>query len=286
MAASENVRKAVATAADSLSSRCASRPFDDKLGAKDWQRVRMEWMAEAESAGPDFLAALRYAGNISPAADYGDDLVLLDSDAGAPGPMLKHVRQGALLSWLRKSLPTDSESYRLVQKCAHAGGRIGVEGRADGDKQALMILDERWRSPVSEEDAGSDADKLFGMRWPATVGESEFNEFFNSIVSGASKVGLNPIDDSAASIQLRSLWWNRFSAPPAKSAYSELADRARVVTQQQKRTVAHRDAFHAAMIEEIKKSGGATSTRGGGRMRTTSATTRAMACARPRWPAA
>ena len=77
-----------------------------------------------------------------------------------------------------------------------------------------MILDEGWRSPVSVDDAGSDADRSFATRWPATVGETEYNEFFNSIVSGASKVGLNPIDDSAASIQLRSLWWNRFSAPP------------------------------------------------------------------------
>ena len=116
--ASENVRLAIAKAADSLASRSASKPLDEKLGAKDWLRVRTEWVADAEAAGQDFRKALLFEGNIARAADYADALVLDDTDAGAPGPQLKHVRQSGLLSWLRRSLPTESESYRAPQHCS------------------------------------------------------------------------------------------------------------------------------------------------------------------------
>ncbi len=91
--ASENVRLAVAKAADSLSSRCASKPLDEKLGAKDWLRVRTEWEADAEAAGQDFLKALKYTGNIERAADYADALVLVDTDQGAPGSVVHPTRR-------------------------------------------------------------------------------------------------------------------------------------------------------------------------------------------------
>ena len=182
--ASAAVRAAVAAAADSLQQRPASRPLDEKLGSKDWRRLRTEWFAEAAACGPDWTAALSFLGNIAPAADYTDDLVLLDSDAGAPGPLLKHVRQGALLAWLRRSLPTDSESYRLIRQCVHAGGRLGAEGAADGTPQALYILDERWRDAERiDEDPGAEADDLFAMRWPGRVSVDDYTSHYNKVVS-------------------------------------------------------------------------------------------------------
>ena len=75
-----------------------------KKGAADWWRLRAEFESEVRTAGQDWLAAFRFTGNIARAADYADAQVLLDDANGAPVPMLKHVRQRAMMGWLLHAL--------------------------------------------------------------------------------------------------------------------------------------------------------------------------------------
>ena len=75
------IRASVAATADSLISRPTSSPFDEKLGSKDWRRIRTEWFAEARAAGPAWIAALSFKSNIAAAPDYADALVLDDTAA-------------------------------------------------------------------------------------------------------------------------------------------------------------------------------------------------------------
>ena len=59
--------------------------------------------------------SVEYTGNIEPAPAYTEAMMFLNDDNGAPPPTLKHIRQGALLSWIRRALPVSSESYRIIK---------------------------------------------------------------------------------------------------------------------------------------------------------------------------
>ena len=107
-------RRQVGAAAMQLINNTSTKPLDEKIGAKDWTRLRLEWLNAAAAAGPDFVAALLYPQNIPAAADYTQAQVLDTTEAGAPTETIVHVRQRALLSWLRAALPAGSESLRLV----------------------------------------------------------------------------------------------------------------------------------------------------------------------------
>ena len=85
-------RAQVGEAAYHLISRQATKSLDEKLGSKDWRRLRGEWLNASRSAGPDFEKALLFSGNIPAAADYTDAMVLDDSEAGAPETTLCHAR--------------------------------------------------------------------------------------------------------------------------------------------------------------------------------------------------
>ena len=151
MTPAQAARARVVAAADNMNTRQISTKLDEKLGAKDWRRVRAELINEAEAAGPDFKAALLYRGNIPAGAVYTDRLVLIDDENGAPPLGLPQVRQKALMARLRQALPTGGESERIIKECVHAGGRLGDDGAPDGPMQALMLLDMRWAAPAGDD---------------------------------------------------------------------------------------------------------------------------------------
>ena len=84
-----------------------------------------------------------------------------------------------------------------------------------------MLLDMRWSDGEVQPKNADRADTLFTKKWPGQVTDAAYNDYFNSVVSLAERIGLNPIDDSAQSTQLRSLWWNRFAVPPPGSGYED-----------------------------------------------------------------
>ena len=109
-----------------------------------------------------------------------------------------------------------------------------------------------WASAGDEgEEVTIAAANLHGRKWPARFSVDSYNEYYNSVVSDATAVMQNPMDDTATSIILRQSWWARIAMPPTGSAFHAAAARARVITQQRQTTVAHRDAFKAAMVKEI-----------------------------------
>ena len=115
----------------------------DKV-TKMWNKIiRPALFAELESAGPDWVAAANFRSNIPASAPYVAAQVLATDDSGAPSLSMPIMRQRAMLALLKRYLPEDGESMRLIKHCVHFGGRIGPAQAALGDKQALMILDER-----------------------------------------------------------------------------------------------------------------------------------------------
>jgi hypothetical protein len=120
--------------------------------------------------------------------------------------------------------------------------------------QALRLLDQRWHSPDTPAYDASKEGKLLiamGDAWPSEFSVDAYNNHFNLAVSRASRSHLNPLDDSPASMELRSIWWGVFADPPVLSPYFTAAQEARAVTGQAKTTTAHRAAWHAAMSTSI-----------------------------------
>ena len=74
---------------------------------------------------------------------------------------------------------------------------------------------------------------------------------YNMVMSMATDVGLNPSDESPASQKLRLNFWDVLANPPVGSVYHMPAAEARNATAQQCTTVAHREAFLAAMVKAI-----------------------------------
>ena len=76
-----------------LINQYSTKPLDEKIGAKDWTRLRLEWLnaAGAAGAGPDFVVVLLYQGNIPAAADYTDAQVLDPTATGAPTETIVHI---------------------------------------------------------------------------------------------------------------------------------------------------------------------------------------------------
>ena len=98
--------------------------FDEKTGARGWKAYREAFLRQAESAGSDFVAAAKFAGNIPGPAVYADALVLADDATGAPPAPLPQIRQQALLALLKSGLRADGESLRIIKDCVNAGGRL------------------------------------------------------------------------------------------------------------------------------------------------------------------
>ena len=239
--------------------------FDERLGARAWKQYREAFMREVTSGGTDFVATARFAGNIPPPAAYDDALILSDEPRAAPTETLPQLRQRALLHLLKSGLQPGGDSLRIIEGCVYASGRLGAPGGPAGEPQALLLLDMRWASAAEEtEEVTAAAANLRERKWPARLSVDVFNEYFNAVVSDATAVAQNPVDDSDTSVTLRQSWWAKIATPPTGSVYYAAAARARVVTQQRRRTVADRDAFRTAMLAEIGSEAPASATAGGG----------------------
>ncbi|KAL3916930.1 MAG: hypothetical protein SGPRY_006614, partial [Prymnesium sp.] len=156
----------VTVAADNLVNRpLPLDPFKENLGSADYVRWRRDLVNLAESAGPDFKAALITLRAIPAVALYADASVVLDNAAGAPVLTMPQLRQQALLQVMRTSLQPSGESIKLVSTCVHAGGVVTDAGV--NIDQALIVLDRRWGAAPVPVDSGLVARKLHSLSWPS-----------------------------------------------------------------------------------------------------------------------
>lgn len=261
-------RRQVQAAADTLLNRSTTLvQFDENLASADWTRFRGDLARLAAAAGVDFHAALVTHATITPMPAYDISLIDDDSAAGVPMPSMPQIRQHTLLCVLRQGLHPTGESMKLIEKCEHAGGRI-LDAAGNTIDQAMVILDRRWGSSPVPKDGGLTAKKLHSMSWPSTVTVDAYMGFYNSVVSAAASIGMNPVGESGHDQQLRSTWWYVFARPSVSSPYFSVAVEARTVTRQEETTRDHREAFRDAMVKAISNqvAAGATSSKHTGRV--------------------
>ena len=226
--------------------------FDESKGATDYARWRKDLTSCMRTVGSGFGESLLFTGSVPEATTMNDADIMLDTAAGHTQLTMPQMRQQAMLMVMRATLAAGGESMRLIADCVHAGGvvqRAGVN-----HDQALILLDQRWHSAaVLEVDTGKESKLLLAMNesWPSEFSVDSYNNHFNLAVSRASRSHLNPLDDSPASMELRSIWCGVFADPPVLSPYFTAAQEARAVTGQAKTTTAHRAAWHTAMSTSI-----------------------------------
>ena len=100
--------------------------FDESTQAAGWRKARVEFMGHVLSAGPDFMAALNYGGDIPPVnlAVY-DALSITSNDAiGRPNLTMPQSRQQAMLALLRTAFQPGGECMRLTQHCVHCAAAL------------------------------------------------------------------------------------------------------------------------------------------------------------------
>jgi hypothetical protein len=233
--------------------------FDEEKGAKAWRDVRAELLSVAAAHGQDFVAALKYRSDIPvvAAAAYDDASVLSDNAAGRPTIGMPQMRQEALLYLLKTALQRKSQSIEIIKDCVHCSGTVA------GAPQSITLLDQRWSVAELAPEPGDQATELFSMEWPDVLGEEKYAAHMDKAVSMATRVQLNPGDETLASQRHRALWWGVFAGPPESSVFHAAAKEARAVTQQRRRTVADRDAWRVAMLAAISAEvGGRSKTSG------------------------
>ena len=249
----EAARARVAAAADSLLSRSPYfTTFDETKGSVDYERWRKDLTSFSGAAGQDFVLALTTADVINPAAALPPGNINDDTVTARPVVSMPLTRQYCLLSIIRATLPAGGESLTLIESCVHAGGQITLPSGININ-QALRLLDIRWRSEeLARVDPGDTSKLLYAMKWPSEVSVDAYNTYYNLAVSRASKSHFNPINEDDASQNLRSTWWHIIAEPPVTSTYFAAAQLARSVTNQQRTTTAHREAFRTAMVREVE----------------------------------
>ena len=225
--------------------RVPFRHFSEALGSVDYARWRRELVELASSAGPDFTAALLYKHDIPSPSVYPLAAVLLDNAAGGVVLSMPQMRQAALLSCIRAALDPNGESIKMIADCVHAGGTVL------GTNQALITLDIRWRAPVAPPDFGGKSAQLYAKAWPVELSVDGYTSHFNTVVSLATEIGHNPIDESAPSQKVRAAWWRVVAEPPMSSPYYEAAREARIVTGQRNATITDRQDWLAAMCKAV-----------------------------------
>ena len=250
-------KAAVAKACDGLINRQHLIPtLDESKGAAGYVKWRRGLVQYILPAGQDFIQALEFAGSIPALANYDDAQVTVDTAAGRVIATMPQMRQHAMLSCIRASLPADGESIRLISGCVHAGGIVQQDGI--NYDQAIKLLDKRWGHGNTEpdHDTGKEAKLLHTMPWPTEFSADAYNTYFNLAVARASKAGVNPLNDTAPAIMLRSSWWYVIAEPPAESFYFKAAQEARAVTGQHSSTLAHRDSWRVAMVNGHSRGNG------------------------------
>ena len=97
-----------------------------------------------------------------------DTDIMIDTAAGHTQLTMPQMRQQAMLIIIRATLSSNGESLRLIADCVHAGGVV-QRGGVNHD-QALILLDQRWRSTAAPTvDTGKESKLLLSMgeSWPA-----------------------------------------------------------------------------------------------------------------------
>ncbi|KAL3932542.1 MAG: hypothetical protein SGPRY_000653 [Prymnesium sp.] len=133
----------VTTAADNLVNRpIPLDQFKENLGSADYVRWRRDLVHLAESAGPDFRAALVTLRAIPAVAHYADASVVLDTAAGAPVLTMPQLRQQALLQVMQSLVHFLGQ---LSPFCA-----IAAEARVVTQQTDTTIADreEAWRAAI------------------------------------------------------------------------------------------------------------------------------------------
>ena len=224
--------------------------FNESLNSADYLRWRRDLEQFVSSAGDDFLAALKFPGTIPAAVDYDVALVTSDLPTSIQTLTMPQMRQRALLSVIRSTLPSSGESLRLIRHCTHAAGVI--HGGGTLIDQALIVLDKRWSGAARPEfDVGKESKALQTMTWPVDFSVDAYNSYVNLAVTRAGRIGQAPLGDDDDSKLLRAAWWHVIAKPPSTSPYYAPAQEARTVTGQACSTVAHREAWRVAMCEAI-----------------------------------
>ena len=98
LTADELARQGCVKACDQIKSNTLTI-FDEKKMGLGWKELRAELIDVAKAAGPDFVAALNFQGDIPPVdmTKYDNASVLSDTATGRPELTMPQMRQEALL---------------------------------------------------------------------------------------------------------------------------------------------------------------------------------------------
>ena len=122
-------REQLARTCDALISRHSFFfTFNEALDAQDYARWKRDLEQFITPAGDDFVAALLFRGEIAPAEVYLATQVTSLLPTSIPLLSLPVMRQRALLSVIRSTLPANGESIKLIKDCMHAAGMAQVGG--------------------------------------------------------------------------------------------------------------------------------------------------------------
>ena len=222
------------------------KKFDESTGSVDYRRFSQEFRMRVRSAGEDFLAALLYDGDIDAVVPYDVGNVNSNDLDTITTVTLPQLRQQAHIAALRACFMPEGEAERLTRECVHAGGTV------HGAPQAWNILKTRWFTTDRPKAVGSISAMLFSKPFPQELSVEAFQVHYNKVLSMATDVGLNPTVETPAAQQLRQNYWDVIANPPVGSAYHIMAAaEARNATARECTTIAHREAFLAAMVTAV-----------------------------------
>lgn len=159
------------------------------------------------------------------------------------------MRQQALCALIMNSLPaaeTEGTPRKLVRDTVHAGGMV------NGQKQAWMLLQERYETLEQPRDVHFLLRSLLQPTWPRKLSVEAYQSFAQEQIRMATDLLMNPAGDTDNDKQRRAGWWPSIAEPPSNSPYRAPAARARARTNGQRESVAHRTAFIEAFLDELR----------------------------------
>ena len=208
----------------------------------DWARWDTELAAVVASYGPDFTAALEHVGNIPAATVPG---VLADEPLSITAPQL---RQHALYAFISNSIDIKDEpgsARRLIAGLQHGGGSIG------GVPQAYRALRDRYFTDEVPEDPTALMQKLLAPQWPRKLSRELLQAHLRQQQRLAEELHMSPAGGTPSEVARRKVWWPTIAEPPKGSVFEAAAQRASTRTGGANTTVAHRNAFIDAFLDEV-----------------------------------
>ena len=239
----ERRMRALHDACQQLASRSVSVLAVDSPES-DWARWNTEVRAVVASYGPDFTAALDHAGNIPAAVVPG---VLADEPMTVTAPQL---RQHALYAFISNSLDVKDQpgtARRLIAELQHGGGQIG------GVAQAYPALRDRYQTAEVPEDPSAQMQQLLHPSWPRKLSRELLQAHLRNQQRLAEELHMSPAGNTASEQGRRQVWWPKIAEPPKGSVFEAAAQRGATRTGGAHTTVAHRNAFITAFLDEVLK---------------------------------